>query len=497
MEGKFSRRKREGTTMKKFIVLMIVLFAASISLPACGNTAQTSPNTEATQTMEMYMATSQETAVETGLSDASNEAVPRSLDMAPIVPVADVQDEDAGLLQILSWDDALKLQIDTYYVADRPGFTYEYQTVAPGAYEAHLDAMFASAESLPDIVMMNAAFARTYVHNKALIGIDQLGISTDELSGQYAYTYRYMTDDAGAVKGLSWQVHPIGVFYNRDVARQYLGVDDPETVGVFFSSWDNFLPMAQMVNTNSGGTVKAVADMDAAIKGYLFSRTSPWVVDGSVVFDEYANGFLDFYKTLAGEGLTYSEARESDLWYSHAWDHSVLAYFMTAEQFATKLGFGYAEDGIQVAPEANPTTGAWAACPAPTDYFLEGEWLTATKDNDKRATTADLFRYFTIDLTSVGKLAASGTFVNQTSIVDAFGADPVYNSTLLAGQNPYLIFSQPAKDIDMTLFSKRDQAIEDVFFSISKAYVNGVITDRNDVSEIFLTDCEDLALAEK
>lgn len=480
---------------KKLTLLAAGCILLGITSSACGGDAVvTEQSVSSMATQAISVETSQEAKIFIDSSEPADglSAIP---DQATIKPAENVVDEDEDPVHIYAFNEDLRTQIDTLYIPDHPDFRYNYQAISPSDYEKRLDALFASTDQMPDIIMLGASFAKRYISSPELLGIDRLGISTEELVDQYDFSHQYMTDSTGSVKALAWQLRPIGLFYNKTVAKKYLGSSRPEDVGNNFSTWDAFLDTARTVNDKSGGAVKVTADMDSLCIGYMFSRQTPWIQDEAMVWNPYISNYLDFYKAVTGEGLTFNEARNTTQWWAHGADQTVLAYLTTYEDFSTRMGFAIPKEGEEADPAANPTSGDWAVCEAPADFFLDGTWLAATSDNDNRATTAELLRYFTISKGTLSSLADAQLFVNNVPLMNKKAKSESNKDPFLGGQNAYSVLSKSAGEINVTFITERDEVIEAVFFAITRAYAGGAIPDKAEAEEIFLTDCEDLGLA--
>ena len=481
---------------KKLTLVLAGCIFLGLALPACrseaGITEQSIPTST---TLALPLETSSEAKISLDAGSGQPDVLTAVPDQKTILPADNVQDLDDGPVHIYAFSEDLRTQIDSLYLLDHPDFKYDYQMVSPADYEKRLSALFSSTDQMPDIIMLGASFAAQYTGSAEILGVDRLGIGSDELADQYSFSHQYMTDSTGSIKALAWKLSPVGLYYNRTVAKMYLGTSDPQEVSEHFSSWNSFLESARNVNEKSGGTVKVVADMDALCRGYMFSRINPWIQDEKVVWDQHASDFLDFYQAITGENLTFNEARGSQEWWAHGKDQSVLAYLMTYEEFTTKMGFALPVEGEEPDPNANPTSGDWALCEAPADFFLDGVWLAATADNDKMATTAELFRYFTISRSSLEGLADTGFFVNSKSVMDNMAKAVSRNDPFLAGQNPYTVLAKSAGEIHVSFLTERDEVIEAVFFSVTRAYASGAIPRKSEAEEMFLTDCEDLGFA--
>lgn len=478
--------------MKKIVALLLALVMVVGVVAACGGTAKTTEGTTAGTTKA-------DTAAETtaAVVDETTAAVETSTGITPediIAPATDVTDEDTTPIVIYSWNEEFKGLLDKYYVAENPDFKYDYQVTENTTYQTKLDGVLSTGDGAPDIFLTEADYAKKYVNTENSLNINELGISNSELADQYAYTYNFVLSDDGAVKGLTWQANPAGVFYNRSLAKEYLGTDDPATVGESFASWDAFMAMATKINEDSKGTVKAISGFDDLWRSFQNSRTSGWLVDGKITIDPMIENYFDYAKELYTGDLTFKTAQWSPDWTSNMSNGSVLSYWGPMWLLNFCMGFGYEDDGTTIKADANPSTGDWAFCPAPVPYFWGGSWIVASKYDNNKATTADIMRFFTTETESMDKLAQAGEFVNNVSVMTAIGENPDFKVAYLGGQNPISLLLGAAIKIDVSSITGDDQAINVIFASTVNAYVNGEIASVADAEQAFIADCADAGI---
>ena len=482
--------------MKKIVALLLALVMVVGVVAACGGTATTT-DTTAVGTPKATTTAAEATTAATTKAVETTAAVTTPAGNTPvdiIAPATDVTDEDTTPIVIWAWNEEFKGLLDKFYVAENAGFKYDYQVTENTTYQTKLDGVLATGDSAPDIYLVEADYAKKYVNSENSLNINELGISNAELADQYAYTYNFMTSDDGAVKALSWQSCPAGVFYNRSLAKTYLGTDDPATVGKSFASWDAFMAMATKLNTDSKGAVKAISGYDDLWRSFQNSRSTGWLVDGKVTIDPMIEKYFDYAKQLKTDKLTFETAQWNADWTANMSNKTVLSYWGPMWLLNFSMGFGYEADGTTVAADKNPTTGDWAYCGAPVSYFWGGTWITASKYDNNKATSAAIMRFFTIDPTSMGKIAAGGEFVNNVSVMTKIGADSTFKVAYLGGQNPITALLDAAKKIDVSAITGDDQAINAVFTSTVNAYVNGEIASVADAEQAFIADCADAGI---
>ena len=378
-------------------------------------------NTHTTPTTIVQGTTSASFATTTTAAATTAESATTPYETTPpnVIAPAMVTDEDTTPIIIYAWNNEFQGLIDKYYVPDHAGFTYDYRITESTTYQTKLDSVLSSGDGAPDIFLVEADYADKYVNANTSLNINELGIDYSELANQFSYTYEFMTDDGGAIKALSWAVCPSGVFYNRTLATKYLGSDDPADVQKSFATWDAFMAMAEKINTDSAGKVKAISGYD----------------------DIYRTPNSNDYATqLMNEGLTFGTTLWSSDWSANMNNSSVLSYW--GPMWLAQYCMYFSDES-----NPNPTTGDWAFCAAPEPSFWGGTWIVASKYDNQKATTADIMRYFTIDEESMYNMAQDGQFVNNIPVMTAVADDPAFEVNILGGQNPFDLMVQEAMDI--------------------------------------------------
>ena len=378
------------------------------------NNTHTTPTTTAQETT-----TAAATAATTAATTTAAATTPYETTPPNVIAPATVTDEDSTPIIIYAWNNEFQGLIDKYYVPDHAGFTYDYRITESTTYQTKLDSVLSSGDGAPDIFLIEADYADKYVNANTSLNINELGIDYSELAYQFSYTHEFMTDDGGAIKALSWAVCPSGVFYNRTLATKYLGSDDPADVQKSFATWDAFMAMAEKINTDSAGKVKAISGYD----------------------DIYRTPNSNDYATqLMNEGLTFGTTLWSSDWSANMNNSSVLSYW--GPMWLAQYCMYFSDES-----NPNPTTGDWAFCAAPEPSFWGGTWIVASKYDNQKATTADIMRYFTIDEESMYNMAQDGQFVNNIPVMTAVADDPAFEVNILGGQNPFDLMVQEAMDI--------------------------------------------------
>ena len=403
-------------------------------------------------------------------------------DMSQFYEVAVPQDlTDAGSPFIIyGFNDEFPGLVDKYW-----GGSYTKVMTESNSYQAKLDQVLASGQDAPDLFVCDADYATKYMNSSDTIPVNELGISYSELSDMYTYTLQFAADDSGVIKGLAWQCCPAGVFYNRTVAYQTLGVSEPADVAPYFASWDAFMNTAQLVSDRSGGQKKIVSGTDDIWRAILNSRKTGWIVNGSVNIDPVMGQYFDMARTLHDNGLTFETTQWAAEWTANMSNQSVLSYWGPMWLLNFCMGF---QDG------SNPTTGDWGLVKAPGDYFWGGTWMMASKYCDNKASAGSVMRAIALDRSNLTDMTKTGEFVNSISIMTSLSTDPNYKVSYLAGQNPAAVLGTSAFLIDNSTVGPNDQEINDAFQSVVTSYLAGEIGSVSEAEAVFVQNVEALGI---
>ena len=170
---------------------------------------------------------------------------------------------EGKVLNIYCWNEEFKSRLTDHYPAyqavdatnGKIGDVKVVWHITPSdnnAYQENLDTKLlnqekASADDKIDLFLIEADYALKYVDTDFTMSIEQLGITEGQLAEQYKYTKDVVTDSNGVLKGLSWQAAPGILFYNREVAKEVLGTDNPDEIQAYVANWDKFVETAQVI----------------------------------------------------------------------------------------------------------------------------------------------------------------------------------------------------------------------------------------------------------
>ena len=381
---------------------------------------------------------------------------------------------------VWSFTDELDGMIKNYFEKD-PRFAGKYDisySLTPtDQFPNKLDPVLASGSGCPDVFALEDAFVRKYIESGLLL--DLTDVYNEVKDKMYAYPAEVGTYN-GKVYGLSWQVTPGALFYNRDVAKKYLGTDDPAKVQEFVSSWDKVLKTAALLKSKSNGNCYFVSTTGDLFKPYASSRKDPWVVNGKLVIDPAMEAYLDMCKTFHDKGYEGRVGQWSEGWYAGMKgdfrDESgalkeVFAYFLPT------WGLHYV-----LKTNAPDAAGKWAMCAGPIGYRWGGTWVGAYKGTKNPNAAKELIKYLASDDTFLEQYVKdSGDVVSNKNVVNKVKDN--FSEPYLAGQNHYAEFASMAENVNGKLTQGTDQAIESLWNEATTAYMNGEKTKEKAIAD--------------
>lgn len=393
-------------------------------------------------------------------------------------PTGSARDMEGGKIVIWSYDSDFKKVLEKY----SPIKDYEYVEIPAADYKASLEEAFASGNA-PDMFICSYENVKEYADSDKTAPVSAMGISGKACTDMYDYTLRIGSDSSGNIKGLAWELVPSAIYYQKSLAAQYLGSSDPDQVSRNFGSWNSFLAAARLVNKESDGSVKIIAGTDELFKSYISGRTAPWVTDGELSIDEYADGYLNYAAILNNEKLTFNASYGSDEWKAGMRNKTVLSYWgplslARTPEFALDPPHG---------TKANPTSGDWGMVCAPGAFAWGGSWIFVSSGSDMKKSCADIINAVCLDQSNLRDMLSGGMsdFVNSRTVIKEAALDERNKFSWLGGQNPYEILSYEAERINADQACAGDDRINDIFYRVAGVYAEGKIKTVKDAKATF------------
>ena len=382
-------------------------------------------------------------------------------------------------LNIRCWNEEFKSRVTEHY----PGYEKVDDThgkigdvavnwiIVPNddnAYQNALDEALqkqatASNDDRVDLFLVEADYALKYVDTAYTVPVKDLGVTDADVANQYKYTKDIVTDANGNLKGVTWQACPGVLFYNREIAKEVLGSDDPATVQEAVKDWDTFAATAGKMADAGYYITSSVND---TFRTFSNNVSKPWVVDKKIVVDDNIKKWVDMSKAM----YDAKQTNNYDLW----GDDWAKGFYPAGKVFCYFGPAWFVNFSMHCDDEGSVgIDGGWGATEGPQGFYWGGTWICAAAGTDNKSLIADIMKKLTTDTEIMkGIVVANDDFVNDQPAMEAMAASD-YSSKILGGQNPLGMYAASAKNIALDNLTAYDQGCNEEFQAAMKGYFDG------------------------
>ncbi|MDP9752006.1 MULTISPECIES: ABC transporter substrate-binding protein [Thermoanaerobacter] len=419
------------------------------------------------------------------------------------------------VLKIWSFTNEAKV-FATAFKEKHPDVKIEFTMIpmTEGEYQLKLKSALQSGEG-PDVVALESDFVREFVESDYLVDLSDLLPFAEEVK-TYQFTIDIGTDENGVVKAFSYQATPGLMYYRRSLAKKYFGTDDPVKIQELVSDLSKFEEAAKIVKEKSNGNTYMIASTADLGRVIIENRDKPWIVDSKLVIDPKVEELFDIAKNFRQNGYEAQATQWQESWFAGMNDSLVDAKGNPKQIFAYFLptwGLSYVlqpnsapakgeSDGGKTA--GKDTSGDWAAIPGPMPYRWGGTWFGVTKDSENVELAKEFIKFVTLNEETLKSWALgvytneylkkidpsigdelqqpAGDFVSSQKVVEEIASQFGNTSAakFLGGQNPYEVFAEAARRIDLGGRTKNIQAtdfvVQDALWDPLDAYASGEIS---------------------
>ncbi len=467
---------------KKIVSIMLTAAMTATLLAGCGGAAAPAATDSAAPAAEEAAPADDAAAADTAAADTAAADAAAPADDAAAADTAAAAGDEGSVLNVQCWNEEFKSRVTDHYpgyekVDDTTGKIGDVTVnwiITPtddNAYQNHLDEILptnesAAADDKVDIFLVEADYALKYVNADPAVAMsmDDLGIAAGDIADQYKYTQDIVTDSNGAVRALSWQACSAGLIYNRDIAKEVLGTEEPDEVQEKVKDWAAFTATAEELKKAGYFVESTVND---SYRVYSNNVSAPWVDGTTVKVDPNIEKWVEDSKALVDAKETNTYELWSDDWNKGFYpEGKVFAYFGPA----WLINFCMAADTEGSVANA----GRWGLCVGPQSFYWGGTWICGAVGTDNPTLVKDIMLTMTTDKAVLKEIVEKDSdCVNSPSLLAELAADTSFGNKILGGQNPYKQLADGAEKVDMSKVSDYDQGCNESFQAAMKDYFEG------------------------
>lgn len=411
-----------------------------------------------------------------GCTNKQNPATtkaPEPTAVATAEPAPEKKPEDfTGTLSVGHFNNDEASALVEAFKAKYPNVTVDLQITADtnGAYQTLLTNSLRSATDVPDVFASEVAFVKRFVNLPD--GYEDLSAAPynaeDLKSKLVPYTLEIGRSDDGKIRAVSHQACAGAVGYKRDLAKQYLGTDDPAAIGEMFSSSAKIIETGKKLKEASNGKAKLFPGFAELMRMYLGARQQAWVVNDKLVVDPKMEEFVDTAKTLYDDGAMDSLDAWTPQWSAAIQNDIHFAYAVPT------WGIPWIVDVNQA--ENKKKTGDWGLAKAPTPYTWGGTWFGMYSGSKNKELAWEFIKFITTDEAQSKAWAnKSGDFISNINVINELSKDSTFVSKTM-NQNPYEFFAPMLDSINGAIITQYDDTITNAFQDAFKTYLAGKTT---------------------
>ena len=373
---------------------------------------------------------------------------------------AETNTDLSGTLEVWGWTTDPQYQIEAFEKA-YPNVTVNYTMIGTD-YDTKMQTIVDNRTEGPDVFYADVKTVKNYIESDAweTLNADPYNI---DVSDSEDYTVKLGSDSDGNVKALSYQATPGGFWYKRDLAKKYLGTDDPDEISEMLSTTEGMLDVAEKLKAGSNGETHMFASYKDLWQFANYGmRSVAWVDGNKFQMDDYIPEFFDLAKTVRDNGYDAKIDTWSEAWYASCADDSV---------------FGYAEPtwGLQyvIQTGAPDSEGNWGLASMPAAYFNGGSYLGIYQESQNKELAAEYVKFVCTNKDFLAQYAKDKGDYTSLKSVNKEIADGGYEEPWCAGQNTFKFFSDQMDKINTDIVTKYDDTIGNLMLNNVDLYLNG------------------------
>ncbi|WP_248924593.1 ABC transporter substrate-binding protein [Paenibacillus hamazuiensis] len=184
-------------------------------------------------------------------------------------------------IKVWDWDETFQKTMIPEFNKKYPNIKVEYTVVNPNDYLQKLQSGIASGSDVPDVILSEMAYRGKLFDLDVLDNIEKAPYNFKRAE-LFDYLIPLLTNSKGELVGVDQQITPAGLAYRRDLAKQYLGTDDPAQLEKMFPDWNAFIAKGVEVKEKSGGKVTMFAGLGDAF-GVLRGQNAMEYIKGKEI----------------------------------------------------------------------------------------------------------------------------------------------------------------------------------------------------------------------
>lgn len=322
-------------------------------------------------------------------------------------------------------------------------------------YQTKLLTALQSGQNVPDLFDLERGYIGKFVNSKFVADMSAMG--ADDLTKNYVpYVKELGKSDDGKIRAISDHSSPGGYFYIRDVAKQYLGTDDPDKISDMVSSWDKVIALGKQVADKSGGKVHLIESASDLfdIEAY---NTQPWVKGNKLNIDPKWKTIYETQQKIRSNNVDAKLGFMSAGWGNALNDGSVVLTAMPAWA------------SFMISNKDNKAAGKYGVAKTPDGYYSGGTYRAIYDKSPNKELAYEFVKYIAGTEWQTHNLGKTGNMPGNAQVYEQNMA--TFKSPITGDENVMKYYYDLVKNIPA---QKADKYSEEVLSKWRKIASQGI-----------------------
>ena len=220
-----------------------------------------------------------------------------------------------GTLTMWGWDEKYFTTITQAFQEKYKNVTFEYTEVDGAKLLQKYEVALLTGKELPDIGWAMIDYRGEMFELDMWEHLEEApyGMSLNQV---YEYLHPRMVNSKGNICGIEQSLSPVALMYRKDLAKKYLGTDDPEELETMLSDWDSFIEKGKEVQQKSKGNVYIFFGSNDILKIVQSQQKEVWVDEKTINAEKTFGKTLDLmcrFRSAAEQKKTIEKLKKGEV----------------------------------------------------------------------------------------------------------------------------------------------------------------------------------------
>ena len=191
--------------------------------------------------------------------------------------------EEKVTLTVWGWNaGSIETIFDAYVKMTGANVELNYVTVQQMEAFQKLQTTISAGLEMPDIVPTEINQRGTMMSLDIWEDLSKAPYNFDASTGMFPYFVPLCTNERGELVCLPWDMSTAALAYKKDLAKQYLGTDDPAELEKLLPDWDAFAELGAKINKDTDGKVFMFASL-TNVKQIIDGQNPSPIIENNVL----------------------------------------------------------------------------------------------------------------------------------------------------------------------------------------------------------------------